>query len=70
MSGGFTQVGPVFCFIQVLPHSKLQSTLVEEMKVLRGDEKGRTSQETFRIGVGRRTFQMEGSAQMKPCLVQ
>lgn len=40
MSGGFTQVGPVFCFIQVLPHSKLQSILVEEMKVLRGTKKG------------------------------
>ena len=64
MTGGIIQVGPVFCLIQVLPHSRLQSVLVEE------NRRGRASQETFPIGEGRRIFQMEGGAQAKAWQVQ
>lgn len=53
----------MFCLIQFLPNSRLQSILVEEMQVLREKRGGRTSQETFPTGGGRRIFQTEGSAQ-------
>lgn len=65
MTGGITQVGPMLCFIHVVPHSRLQSILVEEMKMPRENRGGRASQQTFPIGVGRGTSQMEGRAQVE-----
>lgn len=36
-------MGPVFCFTEALPRSRLPSVLVEEIQVLREERKGRAS---------------------------
>ena len=57
---GFMPVGPqLFCSIWALPQNGFQPVLVEKIKVLRENSRGKASQETIPFIVGKGAFQVK-----------